>query len=119
MGNTTITVQPDTLERFNELKAELGEAEPNVPEPSADGFLNSLMDTWEKVDDVGYGDIHNVENIGDALGHNEVAILASDEYTAESLRESIEAIAEGGDVPTADVKEALRQVIREEFEGVL
>lgn len=55
MGKTTITVQEDTLERFNRIKQEADDAEPACPDTNADFFLGSLLDTWEKVEEVGYG----------------------------------------------------------------
>lgn len=98
MAKTTISVQEDTLERFNEMKSDVSEAEPGMPDLSADLFLKSLMDTWDKVDEVGYGDTEDVA-LGD--GYGEIA----------------ERIGASMDFPTADVKEAVRDVLREELPG--
>jgi archaellum component FlaC len=51
---TTITVEDDTLERFKRLKAQA--TDEHIPEQSANDFLQSLMDTWEAVDDGMYQD---------------------------------------------------------------
>jgi hypothetical protein len=51
---TTITVEDDTLKRFNALKANTGDD--NVPELSANDFLKSLLDAWEENDEAIYGD---------------------------------------------------------------
>jgi len=47
MGQTTITVDESTLERFKTLKEEHSEEQPETPEHTADTFLHALMDTWE------------------------------------------------------------------------
>jgi len=44
MEKTTITIRKDTLERFNELKAEAGEE--SHQEPSANLFLEMLITEW-------------------------------------------------------------------------
>lgn len=44
---TTITVEDSTLERFKNLKQELDREQADVPEHTADSFLNAIMDTWE------------------------------------------------------------------------
>jgi hypothetical protein len=51
---TTISVDERTLERFNDKKAET--KTDHTPELSADGFVNMLLDTLEKVEADGYGD---------------------------------------------------------------
>lgn len=62
-GQTTITVSKSTLERFNDLKSDANDSTPgHVPEPNADLFLQSLMDTWDAVDSetdtpVDYGEL--------------------------------------------------------------
>lgn len=55
MGDTTITISEERLERFKQLKAELDEQQSSVPDHSADSFLATLMDTWEAAGD-GYYD---------------------------------------------------------------
>lgn len=55
MGQTTITVQDKTLQRFKQLKQELDDVQ-NAPDHSADSFLKALMDTWDAVEDGYYGE---------------------------------------------------------------
>lgn len=50
MGQTTITVHDETLERFKDLKRELNENHPESPDHSAESFLNALLDTWDRGD---------------------------------------------------------------------
>jgi len=52
MAKTTITVQEDTLERFNQQKRAL-EGVQDGPDHNADSFLNALMDTWDASGDAG------------------------------------------------------------------
>jgi len=54
MGWTTLSVRDETLERFNDTKADANEG--HVPEQSADLFLGALLDTWDAVDDGYYND---------------------------------------------------------------
>jgi len=56
MGDTTITISDERLERFKQLKAELDEQQPDVPDHSADSFLAALMDTWEAAEDGYYSE---------------------------------------------------------------
>jgi len=51
---TTITVESDTLERFNRLKENTGDDD--IPELSSDQFLKSLLDTWEENGESIYGE---------------------------------------------------------------
>lgn len=53
-GQTTITIRKSTLKRFNDAKKDTKTSD--VPELSADQFLNSLLDTAEKVEEQGYGE---------------------------------------------------------------
>jgi hypothetical protein len=46
MGETSISVTARTLERFNDAKADLNDAQTDVPDHNADSFLNALLDTW-------------------------------------------------------------------------
>jgi len=55
MGQTTITVEESTLERFKELKAEL-DAVQDAPDHTNESFLQALMDTWEAAEDGYYSD---------------------------------------------------------------
>lgn len=75
---TTITVEGDTLERFNELKRELDEIQADVPDHNADSFLKCLMDTYEAAQDGHYGEPN------DPLTLSEVAEIA------EQLQEQID-----------------------------
>ena len=60
MGQTTITVHDDTLERFKAAKAVLNESQPDCPDHSNESFLNTLLDTWEVE-----GDTENVGEIAE------------------------------------------------------
>jgi len=53
---TTISVDSETLERFNKLKREMDSNQPNVPDHNADSFLSCLMDTYEAAEDGYYSD---------------------------------------------------------------
>jgi hypothetical protein len=53
---TTITVEDDTLERFNRLKVELDTNQPDVPNHSSDSFLKCLMDTYDAAQEGHYGE---------------------------------------------------------------
>jgi len=44
MGQTTITVDEITLERFNQVKSTVEHGDDDL---SADQFLNVLLDTWQ------------------------------------------------------------------------
>lgn len=66
MGQTTITIQDETLERFKQLKAELDD-EQNAPDHSADSFLNGLLDTWQAVENGHYEDAIDSEAIAGKL----------------------------------------------------
>jgi len=48
MEQTTITVTTSTLDRFNELRADLNDNQPDCPDHNADSFVNALLDTWEQ-----------------------------------------------------------------------
>jgi hypothetical protein len=65
MGQTTITVNESTLERFKQLKAEL-DAEQDAPDHTADSFLQGLLDTWEAAGDGYYSD-PSAEEIAEQL----------------------------------------------------
>lgn len=45
MGQTTITIDDETLERF---KTARDDATPEDVQPSADTWLNQLLDNWER-----------------------------------------------------------------------
>lgn len=45
---TSITVDKSTLERFNRLRSEF--TPDDYPDPSADEFLNNMMNAWERGD---------------------------------------------------------------------
>jgi len=66
MGDTTITVSDERLERFKQLKAELDEQQSDVPDHSADSFLAALMDTWEAAED-GYYSEPSADEIAEQL----------------------------------------------------
>jgi len=51
MGNTTLTVEESTLERFKSLKRELDSRQDSVPDHTSNSFLAALMDTWEATDE--------------------------------------------------------------------
>ena len=55
MGQTTITVSEQTLERFKSLKAELNEQQ-GPPDQTNESFLHALMDTWEAASNGYYDD---------------------------------------------------------------
>jgi len=59
MGWTTLSVRDETLERFNDTKADANDG--HVPEQSADLFLLALLDTWDAVDDGYYNDAPDTE----------------------------------------------------------
>jgi hypothetical protein len=99
---TTITVKPETLERFKTLRSDVTDA--SMPEPSADVWLNQLLDNWERdMDDVtlaGHGDgLSGIPGDVDAL----VDALADD------------GDATGDALDYDDVVQACRQAIREEL----
>lgn len=80
MEQTTITVDEPTLRRFKQLKDDLDEQQPDVPNHTADTFLHALMDTWEAADEGYYS-----EPSADAI--------------AEQLKDELSMV----DEPTADV----------------
>jgi len=63
---TTITVDEPTLRRFKQLKEELDEQQPDVPNHTADTFLHALMDTWEAADE-GYYSEPSADEIAEEL----------------------------------------------------
>jgi len=65
---TTITVEDDTLERFNRLKGELEDSQTGSPAHNHDSFLNALLDTWEQTGDGGLGS--NYEEIADQIAES-------------------------------------------------
>lgn len=71
MGQTTITVQEQTLERFKRLKNELDEQQ-DAPDHTNELFLQALMDTWEAAGD-GYYDNPDAEAIAEQL-KNEISM---------------------------------------------
>ena len=110
MGQTTITVKERTLERFNDLKDEVNDAEPDVPPSNADHFLKSLMDTWEKVVEEGYdGDVGDLEPFGGEVpeGFDSVEFKPiPDGQDTEELERRIEAVQEALDrIPERVVEE--------------
>lgn len=56
MSETTIGVDEDTRKRFMRLKESVDDADPSLPPQTANSFLNSLMDTWEAVDEGKYSE---------------------------------------------------------------
>lgn len=88
MGQTSIATRAETLERFNRLKAELNDLNPDDPDHNADSFLNALMDTWEIVGEIPE---EGPEAITDALADDEVAIVAAD-GTAQDLADSLSGV---------------------------
>lgn len=55
MGQTTITIDESTLERFKSLKTELDETQ-QAPNHTNDSFLKCLMDTYEAANEGHYGE---------------------------------------------------------------
>jgi len=51
--NTTLSCTPETLQRFNDIRQEC--KTDHTPAPTQNMMLQSLMDTWEKVNEQGYG----------------------------------------------------------------
>jgi len=66
MDKTTLTVDQDTLDRFNDIKNQLDAEQSGVPDHSADTFLNALLDTWQAVEGGMYeehvGDLERLES---------------------------------------------------------
>jgi len=82
---TTITVESDTLERFNRLKENTGDDE--IPELSSDQFLKSLLDAWEENDESIYGSLEvSVTNI-DELQERLDAMDEAMEYQSDTIEE--------------------------------
>jgi hypothetical protein len=93
MGQTTITVQEQTLERFKQLKNELDEQQ-DAPDHTNELFLQALMDTWEAAGD-GYYDNPDAEAIAEQL-KNEIS-MANDptvEVDTEGLIREMEKLQE-------------------------
>jgi len=62
---TTITVESETLERFNRLKENTGDDD--IPELSSDQFMKSLLDTWEENGESIYGEQPEAKAIAQEL----------------------------------------------------
>jgi len=75
---TSITVDESTLERFNDEKGAFGADD--MPNASADRFVNSLLDTLEAVESGHYDDLP------DGL----LVMRDADPETLEAIRESVE-----------------------------
>lgn len=63
---TTLSIKEETRDRFNEMREEMEDG----PRMTADLFLNSLMDTWDAVDDGCYSkqlDEDTLEEIKNAV----------------------------------------------------
>jgi hypothetical protein len=52
---TELTVSERTAERIEDVREELAEEEPHLPEPTTDEIVQSLIDTREVVKREGYG----------------------------------------------------------------
>lgn len=101
MGDwTTLSIRDSTAQRFNQLKADTNE--PDVPEMTADLFLNSLMDTLEAVEDGHYGEAN------DPLTMSDVDVIA------DQLADELEQLDSGSD---GDVSGELAD-IRTEIEAI-
>lgn len=100
MGDkTTLSVDPSTLERFKDVKAELDDQQ-SAPDHTADSFLNALLDTWEAADDGYYNTEWNTDALEELL-----------ERTADAEFVPLEEV---GDVDTnADAEDLARQFARE------
>lgn len=110
MGDkTTLTVQPNTLERFKQLKDTLDSHQDGVPDHTTDSFLSALLDEWEM-------DTHEIDPERFELREDEVAILASNHKFAHEMADQIG--ESSGGVDYDDVKNACAAAIREELEGV-
>lgn len=101
MGSkTSLTIQHDTLERFNAMKDELDAAQTDMPDHNADSFLNALLDTWEAQHDGLYET--NTEEIIHAL-RSEL-----DESLADAIRNQ-----SGTDAPDyGQIQNALSEIER-------
>jgi len=111
MGKTTITVQDSTLERFKELKAELDKAQ-DAPDHSADTFLSALLDTWEKVNEDGYGnDVSVNANVIEKIAQRVERL----DHDVSRLVEQTEPIANGVE-NMENVSEEKIEAFREELE---
>jgi chromosome segregation ATPase len=95
MGETSISVTARTLERFNDAKADLNDAQSDVPDHNADSFLNALLDTWEQVGEIPED---GPEAITDALSDDEVAIVGTEAAVAEKIADRIESSDVGDDL---------------------
>jgi len=91
MGNTTLTVEESTLERFKSLKRELDSRQDSVPDHTSNSFLAALLDTWEATD--------------------ETKATPEEDVTVEQIREQLDTDAPNYD----DVKQACRAAIREDL----
>jgi hypothetical protein len=73
-------VDPKTVERFMDLKAELDAAQDGVPDTTVQAFLESLMDTWRAVGDEYYElEGNDVEALADRVAERVVKKLDDDE----------------------------------------
>lgn len=90
MGKTTITVQDETLERFKQLKSNA--TADDMPEQSADLFLQSLMDTWDGVEEGHYSDREEtLQVISEQLENMDLKQTSLDEeHITETIKKRID-----------------------------
>lgn len=90
MGQTSIATRVETLERFNRLKDELNEEQPDAPDHNADSFLNAMMDEWEDRDDDTSGmGVAEYQRLLDRLDRIESAASTTEDRTG-SIQNTLE-----------------------------
>lgn len=101
MEKTTITIDGDTLDRFKERKDELDDAQPDVPDHSANSFLNALLDTWERDDHDAPVPV-DLRGDGDDMPTGFEGLLEADKEDIEELKKMIDRVPERTAERTAD-----------------
>jgi len=98
MGQTTITVDEEKLERFKSLKQDLDESQPDVPDHTNDSFLKCLMDTYEAVQEGHYGE------------PNDPLTLSEVDEIAEQLATELETLAFMGAISEQEAERLISSV---------